>query len=376
MLGGMHTLPPRILPPVLLLTALLGGPARAAPQVALYTMGAGDEVFSRYGHAALCVRAEGEESGTCYNYGMTDFSSATRVSLDFVRGRARFWVATQSESGMMSSYKHQDRTLYRQVLPLDEAAATGLAEDLATAALEENRYYKYHHLTDNCTTRVRDHIDQRSSGALSRGSDTPLQKTYRDYARAGFSDAPALLLGTDLMVGRATDFPLTRWQEMFLPDALREEVERRLGVAPVKVYTRKGPPHPGDGTDGWQSWIAAGAVLAGVVSAGKARRWSLALPGLALGLAGLASWAMAIASPEAELRWNEAVLLMWPTDLALPLLSGARLAGYLKLRLATAGLIALGLATGLLHQPLWGLLAFLGLPLGMAALRGAGRAAT
>ena len=372
----MHTTSPALLPtllPALLLSALLEGPARAAPEVALYTMGTGDEVFTRYGHAALCVRAEGEELGTCYNYGMTDFSSASKVSVDFVRGRARFWVATQSESGMMSTYKHQDRTLYRQVLPLDEADATGLASDLATAALEENRYYKYHHLTDNCTTRVRDHIDRHTGGALSKGSDTPLEKTFRDYARAGFSDAPALLLGTDLMVGRATDFKLTRWQEMFLPDALREEVERRLGVTPVKIYTRKGPPHPGDGTDGWQSWIAVGAVLAGVVSAGKARRWSLILPGLLLGLAGLAAWSMAIASPEAELRWNEALLLMWPTDLALPLLSGGRLVTYLRARLVWIALLAAGLAVGLLHQPMGGLMAFASLPLGMALLRSGAR---
>lgn len=357
----------RTLPASLLL--FLSSSALAAPEIALYTMGTGDDPFSRYGHAALCVRQPEESSGTCYNYGMTNFSDPAQVSVDFVLGRARFWVATQTESGLINTYRYQDRTLYRQVLPLGEAAAVGMAEDLVEVTAEENKYYKYHHLYNNCTTRLRDLIDEHTGGALSKGTDALDGKTFRDYARAGFSDSPPLLLGTDLLVGRATDFPITRWQAMFLPDALREEVQKRLGVKPERIYTRKGPAHPGDGTDGWQSWLAAGAVLAGLVSAGKGRPTSLILPGLLLGLAATVCWGLAIASPEAELHLNEAVLLMWPSDLALPLLRGKRLRTYLIARLTALALGAGAMGAGLLHQPMWGLLAFAGLPLAMALLR-------
>lgn len=358
---------PTLLAPLLL---LLAPTALAAPEVALLTMGPGDDPFSRYGHAALCVRQSHEQEGTCYNYGMTDYGHPERLSVDFVLGRARFWVATQQEGDVLKAYKYQDRTVWSQPLPLGEAATTAITADLLAATAEENKYYKYHHLYDNCSTRLRDIIDKHTGGALARGADAlDGGKTFRDYARAGFSDAPALLLGTDLLVGRATDFPITRWQAMFLPDVLREEVDKKLGVKPVKLGTRHGPIHPGDGRDGWQSWLAAGALLAGIVSANQGRRPSLALTGLLLGLAGLLCWGMTLASPEAELHVNEAVLMMWPTDLALGALSGARLRTYLAIRLGVVLLCAAGVAVGLLQQPLYGLALFGGLPLAMALLR-------
>ena len=57
--------------PALLLPLLLA-PALAAPRVFLYTMGHGEDLFTRYGHATICVRLTGETSGDCYGYGYTD----------------------------------------------------------------------------------------------------------------------------------------------------------------------------------------------------------------------------------------------------------------------------------------------------------------
>src|SRR5262245_47152485 len=65
--------------------------ASAPPVVELYTMGPGDELFSAFGHAAVCVLDERTPAGRCYNYGTADFRTPLPLTWNFVRGRARFW---------------------------------------------------------------------------------------------------------------------------------------------------------------------------------------------------------------------------------------------------------------------------------------------
>src|SRR5262249_22317515 len=61
--------------------------ARAAPTVELYTMGPGDDLFSAFGHAAVCVLDERSPAGRCYNYGTADFRTPLPLTWAFVRGR-------------------------------------------------------------------------------------------------------------------------------------------------------------------------------------------------------------------------------------------------------------------------------------------------
>lgn len=73
------------------------GPAPEGPPpiIELYTMGQGDLVFEKFGHAALCVtHTLGRRRTTCYNYGTTDFDDIVPLFWGFVRGRSEFWVST------------------------------------------------------------------------------------------------------------------------------------------------------------------------------------------------------------------------------------------------------------------------------------------
>ena len=63
--------------------------------------------------------------------------------------------------------------------------------------------------------------------------------------------------------------------------------------------------------------------------------------------------ALAIVSTLGELRYNEALLVFFPGDLALPFLSPARRQGYARVRVAIMMMASLLMAVGLLVQPLW-----------------------
>jgi hypothetical protein len=350
--------------------------ASSAPTVELYTMGQGELLFEKFGHSALClIHTRGRRRKTvCYNYGTADFDGFSSLIWGFLRGRSEFWVSTSGRGRMLSHYREADRTVWRQVLPLTPAQAGQLAQLLRENAREENRYYVYHHFHDNCSTRLRDLIDKVTGGKLSaaraRGPEHP---SFRELSRIGFADDEALLLTSDLLLGRAADRPPSDYQAMFLPGVLRDEVEARLGAQPVLIYERQGPAFPTDpGAGGRWLWLALAALLAAPVALTRrlrrGERIGLAAAAFPLGLIGLLLWSVAVLSALPELRWNEALLVFVPIDLALPFLRPALRARYAAARVGVLVLVGLLLGIGLFEQPLWYLIPIPLLPLVLAGL--------
>lgn len=312
-------------------------------------MGPGDELFSKFGHAALCVVApELPAGGRCYNYGTSDFSRPIGLGWDVVRGRAKFWVSVSDWVSMLLSFQSQQRSIYRQVLPLSEEQAAELVAALETDALPENREYLYSHFLDNCSTRPRDLIDAVSGGALRR-STLASTRTYRDYAREGFAALHwGLVPAGDLILGRWVDQDIDAFEAMFIPEVLAEAVSAELGVAPETVYERPTPTATGD-VDGalfrfWLVVVALG-VLAWVSRWGT--RFSVALAVLL----GVIVWTGAVVSPWPELRVNELLLVFSPSDIVLLRPSGSP--RYAKLRLVLLAVVALLATAGIFVQPLW-----------------------
>jgi hypothetical protein len=308
----------------LALPAAAGAQTHDDPEVALVTMGPGDDVFSRYGHAALCVRDEVSPQGRCFNYGTADFTTYEALLWAVLRGKARFWLSVVDEPAMMAQYARvEDRTVYRQVLPYPAAARRRLVDRLEWDALPAHRAYVYHHYRDNCTTRIRDHLDAVSEGSLSTARAQVTPRTWRERTLEGLASDMRLLALAELLLGRRLDAPMTRWEEMFLPAVLREEVQRASGVAPVAVSTRlhpvpAGEPGRGLGVLG----VVSGALALLGLGAGQRRSRGLALASRALLVTtltalGVLVWGMAAASTLPELRFNAMVLALVPTDLAL-----------------------------------------------------------
>lgn len=348
------------------------------PEVALVTVGPGDDVFSRFGHAALCVRDAASPQGRCYNYGTADFTTPAPLTWAVLRGRGRFWVSVVDEPAMVAHYARvEDRTVWRQALPLPAEARTRLAQRLAWDALPANRHYVYHHYRDNCTTRLRDHLDAVSDHALSPSRNTVTERSWRDRTREGFASDLRLLGLAELLLGSALDAPMNRWEEMFLPAVLREEAARALSAPAVAVSTRARPLPDGEPTRGVGVLIAFSAALAALGFAGGSSRPRLlaagarALTALLLALPGLALWLLVAGSTLPELRRNALALVLVPTDLALAWPSTWRRYG--GARLVTLVLVLLAWCAGWFEQSAVGVLS-LGALLAVGALTRSERA--
>jgi hypothetical protein len=383
------------------LALLLGASWLAAPRaeaasyrIELITTGAGDALWSAFGHTALRVVDEDTEQSRIYNYGVANFGDPGFL-WGFMRGRSTYRLAVFTWYDTLFSAMAQDRTLYRQVLNLTPAQAAELAAFLEWNALPENAEYYYDHLMDNCATRVRDALDAVTGGALREAAARwSMPWTYRHYTLAATVGRLHFLLGIDLMSGPNQAQVVDGWASMYLPEFVMRAVGEAvidewrglpLAQEPIVVYERRAPPAARGGLYTGR-WVFVGVALGfGLLCVLVGRRsWQrpagwlgrLSVRGLGVlvgvvavvfGLLGTMFLVLGIVSKVPDTHWNENAWVFWPLDFwllapAAGAVWGARwrvgrwLGRYLVLR---AGLL-MGYAwlkpTGLFPQDNWAFL--------------------
>ena len=347
-------------------------PSQQYPMVVLVTMGIGSLMWERHGHIALCVLYQNQAEDGCYNYGVGDFHDPGAMAWGFFRGTHSFWVEKQDPEAMLRIYRYVDRTIWAQVIPLDAQQVQKVIAKLETDILEQNKYYAYDHFDDNCTTRVRNILDDVTGGALVKMTEESDGKTFRDLARDGFYGMRIPLLITDVAMGRSTDRVPTYWERMFLPQYLREAATKKWALTPTVLYERKecrtasgvaqaectarGIPPPDDDASG--RVLFALVIIALTAPAwitrklGRFQRTGIALAIIPPAFLGLVFWALAIISPLPYVRWNESCLVFMPLDFLLLFLPPAKQQRYAQGRIALLGLVAVLHVVTLLKQPL------------------------
>jgi hypothetical protein len=349
------------------------------PVIELVTMGIGALIWERHGHIALCVHYDDRTQDACYNYGIGDFGHPLGMAWGFLRGTGSFWVGKSSVGEMLSIYRYADRTIWVQPLPLTREEKQKVIDKLEHDIQEPYKYYAYDHFWDNCTTRVRDIVNDATGGKLAAMREPTDGRTFRDLAREGFHglhmpdpvpDALPLVI-TDIAMGRVTDRVPTYYERMFLPQYLREAVTRLWGIQPIALYERRGPPPETDGPSGRLGFafvlllLTAPAWLTQL--AGRGQRAGLAVAVIPYVLLGTVLTALAIISPLPYVRWNETCLVLLPLDL-LMLVMPARSRWYARGRLAMLALLLVLDLAGVLTQPLLAPLLWPAIPLAVVGL--------
>lgn len=272
--------------------------------VYLVTMGPGEKVWERFGHNAIWIRDEARGTNQAYNYGLFDFRQEDFI-LRFLRGHMWYWMQGFDAEPYLRTYVRDDRSVWVQELNLPPAARAELRDFLEWNERPENRYYRYDYYRDNCSTRVRDALDRVIGGAIRRQTDTlPAGTTYRFHTRRLTTNDASIYTGLLLALGEPVDRPISVYEEMFLPMAMREHLRQvtipgpdgrpvPLVRAERTFYERTGPvPPPAP-----PSWLP-GYLLLGVLVGGSAV--FLAIRGRAstpirFGLSGVVSlWAVVV----------------------------------------------------------------------------------
>ncbi len=198
-------------------------------QVLLMTMGPGASVYERFGHNAIVIRDTVARRDWVYNYGSFDFAAPGFIGR-FIEGRPRYWLAVDDWEHTLELYTYFQRRVEVQELALRPEQKAELAFRLSVNAQPENREYLYDYFRDNCSTRVRDILDQILGGTLGKATHgVPGEGTLRFHMARSLTNDVAMYLGILTAMGPTADQPLDQWDEMFLPEKVQARV-RELRV--------------------------------------------------------------------------------------------------------------------------------------------------
>lgn len=182
--------------------------------ISLLTVGPGNEIADMYGHTGIRIKDLTQNVDYVFHYGLYDFNTPGFV-MKFLRGKLMYQMGAQKMDRFISSYDRDKRTVYEQVLNLDENQRSKFYQILLENYKPENRGYLYDFFFDNCATIVGDRLDTRI-GEIQYPTDND-PKTFRDMIKEFQEDRPWTDFGIDLIIGSIADENATVNEKLFLP---------------------------------------------------------------------------------------------------------------------------------------------------------------
>ncbi len=204
-------------------------------RISLLTCTPGEDLYSTFGHSALRVTDSVSNDDIVYNYGTFDFSEPGFYT-KFIRGKLMYYLSTEDFDSFRDFYRGENRGITEQVLHLTQDEKNNIKQLLQQNLQNENRFYKYDFLFDNCTTRLRDLVEKSADSKVSYGRVVTERKRFRQliYEYLNYNDKQWSKLGIDLLLGSKTDAIMKTREVMFLPDYLMKTFDKtKIGNMPL-----------------------------------------------------------------------------------------------------------------------------------------------
>ncbi len=187
-------------------------------RVSVLTCSPGPEVYSLYGHTA--IRVQQDSIDEVFNYGVFDFRKP-HFTWHFVLGQTDYMIEPLPWKYFIIDYDKRGSSITEQELNLTPSEANCLLAALIENCQPENREYRYSFLYNNCTTKVRDMVEQVVRGSIQYPDTLPHQ-TAREILHHYTAQHPWAQEGNDLLLGSEMDTILSERAAMFIPENMMQ----------------------------------------------------------------------------------------------------------------------------------------------------------
>ncbi len=293
-------------------------------RISLITCGPGDDLYATFGHSALHIYDTQSGIDKVYNYGTFDFDTPNFYT-KFARGKLLYSLNVTSFNQFVRIYQYEGRWVFRQDLNLTMDQKKSLYSFLEHNAKPENKDYKYDFFYDNCSTRLRDVVED----VLGESLVYPIppeepDSTFRNFLDLYLYSHPWSDLGIDLALGAPCD-RVARWRDrMFLPDYVMKhwdnsfvmvngKKEPLVAKSGLVLDSRREKPAEPESID-WIFWVIFAVIGVGgfFVKAEKFRWLDIGLFAL-IGILGIFIALLWFATDHSATKWNFNLLWATPT---------------------------------------------------------------
>jgi hypothetical protein len=191
--------------------------------IELYTFGAGENYWEAFGHTAIRVKIN--EIDYMYGFGYFNFSDED-FFLKFAKGKMQYFLGIEETNLEIDNYINQGRSVWSQKLNLDPSQKQQLIARLNYLALAENRYYHYDYFLNNCTSQIRDLLDEVTNGEISKqliGIET--NKSWNDLTFP-VSNQTWMNLGIAIAYGIPAYQSRDKWSLSIFPEDFAHDLEQ------------------------------------------------------------------------------------------------------------------------------------------------------
>ncbi len=194
-------------------------------KVSLLTIGNADDLSSKFGHTAIRLKDPAVGIDVVFGYGGFNFRDPL-FYYKFTTGKLDYSMTAHPYNSFIASYRNENRSVQEQHLNLSLAQKNKLFKFLKNNYLEENRYYKYDFLFDNCATKIPEVFNSIYKKSINFDS-THIKKhsTFRQLIHETLDTNSWATFGIDLALGAVIDKKASAWQHQFLPFYVQRQFE-------------------------------------------------------------------------------------------------------------------------------------------------------
>lgn len=206
-------------------------------EVELVTIGVGPNYWEAFGHSA--IRLKSPAADYMYGFGYFDFNEED-FFLKFIMGNARYFLGIEATEIEFEDAINHGRAIWTQKLDLHGEEKIKLINKLNSLARPENRYYHYDYFRNNCTSRIRDILDDSVEGEIfSKLHTIENSRSWYDLTFPARNQS-WMNLGIAIAYGMPAYQKRNQWQLSVFPDVFAVDMDtlKEDWIGPLQqIYT-------------------------------------------------------------------------------------------------------------------------------------------